>query len=302
MLGTYRYVLAHMVVIAHLAYGVGMWTGVYAVFSFFVISGYLMAMVLDRSYAFDVRGITRFATNRALRIYPPYLLVLLLAVGVALLDEGAARRLGNVRLPRDPVEWLRNLGIFTLQWEQKTTARLVPPSWSLDIELCFYLLMALGLGRGRRIVTAWLAASLAWTLSLVVSGAEFPLRYSHLAAASLPYAAGAALYYYRDPIQRRLSHPAHCGVAVTLYVVNAAVPNRIWPSEFMQGFYVSLCLTLYLVAALVSFDQRRLPGWLRSFDALLGNLSYPVFLCHLPLAPLLAWMELSYAKGWRCRS
>jgi peptidoglycan/LPS O-acetylase OafA/YrhL len=299
MLGTFRYVLAHMVVVAHLAYTVGMWSGVYAVFSFFVISGYLMAMVLDRTYAWSPRGLAQFAANRALRIYPPYLLVALVAIGVALWDESWARLLGNVRLPRDPVEWLRNVGIFTLHLDPKGTARLVPPSWSLDIELCWYLAMAIGLGRSRRIVDVWLLASLAWTVHLVVSDVPFPLRYAQLAPASLPYAAGAALYYHKDSIGRILRHPAHVVIAVGLYLLNAAIPNRIWPSAFMEGFYLSLALTVYLLGALVSFDQARLPEWMRKLDARLGDLSYPVFLCHLPVAPLLAFMDVSYAKGWR---
>ncbi|MBW2232282.1 MAG: acyltransferase [Deltaproteobacteria bacterium] len=299
MLGTFRYVLAHMVVVAHLAYTVGMWSGVYAVFSFFVISGYLMAMVLDTTYPWSARGILRFAANRALRIYPPYLLVLTLGLAMALWDPQWARLLGNVRLPDGPVEWLRNIGIFTLHLEPTRTARLVPPSWSLDLELCWYLAMALGLGRSRRIVTVWLLISLAWTVHLVFSGVLFPLRYAQLAPASLPYAAGAALYYYREPIRLYLRHSAHIAVAGTLYVVNAVIPNRIWPSEFLEGFYVSLALTLYLLASLISFDRSRTPRWFQRVDARLGDLSYPVFLCHLPVAPMLAMLDLSYAKGWR---
>jgi len=299
MLGVYRYLLAHMVVVAHLAYTVGMWSGVYAVFSFFVISGYLMAMVLDGTYPFDTRGTLRFAANRALRIYPPYFAVMALAIGVVLLEDQFARLLGNVRMPRDPAEWLRNVVIFTLHLEPKSTARLVPPSWSLDIELVFYLLMAVGLGRSRRIVTVWLLASLGWTVWLVWSGVAFPERYSSLAPAALPYALGAALYFYREPIGGLVAHPAHAIIAGALYFVNAAIPDRIWPDEFMAGFYASLAITVYLVAALAALDVERLPGWLRTLDTQLGNLSYPVFLCHMPVAPIVAWMGLTYVKGWK---
>ncbi len=299
VLGTYRYILAHLVMVAHLAYTIGMWSGVYAVFSFFVLSGFLMAMVLDRTYPFDLGGTLRFAANRALRIYPPYLLALAIGLGVVLLDDTFARLLGNVRLPRDPVEWLRNVGIFSLHLEPKTTHRLVPPSWSLDIELCFYLLMAVGLGRSRKVVTVWIAASLAWTGYLIWSGASFPERYSSLAPSSLPYALGAGLHYYRDALTRAVAHPAHAAVAALLYCVNVAIPDRIWPNEFMAGFYVSLALTCYLVAALTALDESRLPGWLRRIDTELGHLSYPVFLCHMPVAPLLAYFGLAYTKGWR---
>ena len=50
MFGAFRYLLALLVVLIHVWPGFMLWTGVYAVFAFFALSGYLMALVLDRSY------------------------------------------------------------------------------------------------------------------------------------------------------------------------------------------------------------------------------------------------------------
>ncbi len=82
MQGFFRYALAHMVVIGHLWRG--LWEhpiahpGVFAVFSFYLLSGYLMALTLNRTYSFTLKGTSRFFGNRALRIYPPYLFVIFL--------------------------------------------------------------------------------------------------------------------------------------------------------------------------------------------------------------------------------
>jgi peptidoglycan/LPS O-acetylase OafA/YrhL len=298
MFGIYRYLLAHMVVVAHLAYAVGMWSGAYAVFSFFALSGYLMTMVLDTTYAASRKGLERYVVNRALRIYPPYLLVTLLAIGVVLWDPYWAKQIGNMSMPRDPIEWLRNLGIFTLHLEPKTTARLVPPSWSVDIELCFYVAMGLGLARGRRIVMVWLLGSLAYTAWIVAIDLEFPLRYARLGAASLPYAMGAALWTHRETIGRLVGAWWHAPLSIVLYLANALDPKAIWGDAFMGGFYVSLALTAYVIAGLAVVDAARVPAWLRRADILLGNLSYPVFLCHFPVASVMAILGYSFTKGW----
>ena len=74
MFGTYRYCLAHLVVLTHLA----SWPGVgsYAVFGFYMLSGFLMSLILNERYGFSLQGLRGYAANRALRIYPPYLFVL----------------------------------------------------------------------------------------------------------------------------------------------------------------------------------------------------------------------------------
>jgi peptidoglycan/LPS O-acetylase OafA/YrhL len=299
MFGTYRYLLAHMVVIAHLAFGVGMWTGAYAVFSFFALSGYLMTMVLDTTYPATAHGLWRYLANRALRIYPPYLLVLALAAAVVLWDDYWAAWIGNVRMPRDPVEWLRNLGIFSLHLDQKGTARLVPPSWSVDIELCFYVLMGLGLARRRSVVDIWLVVSILWTVWANVSGLPFPERYAALLPASLPYALGAALWMHRDSIRAWVHGPVQAVLAPALYLVHAALADMLWGSAFEIAFYVSLGLTAWAIAALTAFDASGWPASWRRIDAFLGNLSYPVFLCHFPVAAVLAITGVTLVKGPR---
>ena len=74
MFGTYRFLLACLVLVTHLA-GVRC-AGAYAVFGFYLLSGYLMTLVLNERYGFSPNGFGRYVANRALRIYPPYLAIL----------------------------------------------------------------------------------------------------------------------------------------------------------------------------------------------------------------------------------
>ena len=296
MFGSFRLVLALMVVLAHLWPAATLWSGVYAVFGFYVLSGYLMANVLDRSYSFDVAGTGRYLANRALRIYPPYLLVVAIALVLVLADPHLAATF-NVRQPRDWIEWLRNLTIFSLHISPTRSARLVPPSWSVDIELCFYLAMGLGLARGRRIVEAWFVASLCVTVYLVMADYEFPARYASLYGASLPYAMGAMVHHHRIALSRWLAKRWHVLIALSVWAVNAALPRPIWHDTFGKGFYANLVLTSYVIATLSLLDRGSVSKRFARVDAWLGNLSYPVFLSHLPIAGFIALLGGPGAKG-----
>ena len=114
MQGFFRYSLAHLVVLGHL-WG-QLWEhkiahpGVYAVFSFYLLSGYLMALTLTRTYAFDLRGTARFFGNRALRIYPPYL-ALVACTSLVLIYAPPNVRVVNpfLRLPDSGLGWLYNV-------------------------------------------------------------------------------------------------------------------------------------------------------------------------------------------------
>lgn len=88
MLGIFRYVLALGVVAGHLWSAEFLFAGFYAVFCFYLVSGYLMSLVLNQVYT-KYEDAPKYLANRALRIFPPYLATLALtAVAVALFPEG----------------------------------------------------------------------------------------------------------------------------------------------------------------------------------------------------------------------
>ena len=68
MLGVIRFFLASCVIYFHLANQTPD-LGLYAVNCFYVISGYLITLILHSTYNFEL---SRFALNRFLRLYPTY--------------------------------------------------------------------------------------------------------------------------------------------------------------------------------------------------------------------------------------
>jgi peptidoglycan/LPS O-acetylase OafA/YrhL len=82
-MGLLRFLLALAVVIAHTSsiFGLQLIGGVIAVESFFIISGFYMALILNEKYK---NTYNLFITNRLLRIFPVYWAVLLLSVLVSI--------------------------------------------------------------------------------------------------------------------------------------------------------------------------------------------------------------------------
>lgn len=299
MFGTYRYLLANMVVIAHLWPQLAYWVGMYAVFSFYALSGYLMALVLTRTYAYDVHGTAHFLLNRALRIYPPYLVVLIGSILVVWANPELARALnGHLQLPGSLTSWLHNIVIFgqSGDWLLGTSMdeqRLVPPAWSLDVELTFYVGMGLLLARRRSVVWVWFCLSLAYTVYIVAAGYDLQARYYPVGAASLPFSLGALIFHHRAALSRIAGW--HVWLGAGLFVIHSVIAGRTWNDPVLQGLYVSLLLAAYTMIGLANVPAKSFPSWLKTLDQQLGDLSYPIFLCHWPVACFVAWAFLGRA-------
>lgn len=121
--------------------------GAFAVTGFFVLSGYLIAHVLSNRHQLFAPGPWnpwRFYLERALRIYPTYLLILLLSIPAYIL-------LGNT--PHFGIgDWISNvllinLGAGLLGMDLSAnygltvgTHLLLPQAWTITLDLCFYLI------------------------------------------------------------------------------------------------------------------------------------------------------------------
>jgi peptidoglycan/LPS O-acetylase OafA/YrhL len=284
MFGTLRYLLAVLVMVSHLAGWPA--SGAYAVFGFYALSGYLMTLVLSRTYGFGARAAGRFMLNRILRIYPQYYVVLAIALAlVFVLPEFSQSFLPELRLPPTIDSWAHNLLIFGLQSEMQSS--LIPPGWSLAVELFFYAVMALGASRSRTTTIIWFAGSLAYTCISILGGASFESRYSPAPAASLPFSLGALIYWVRPAIPQLPSWITYGAPA--LFIMHALAAPLIWARADREGFYLSLLLFGAALIALAPLRPAQLSDHIVAIDRTLGNLAYPVFLCHWHVGLLVAY-------------
>jgi peptidoglycan/LPS O-acetylase OafA/YrhL len=175
-MGLIRFFLAAAVVFHHstVPWNLPMVDGHQAVRLFYIISGFYMALILDRKYPGTPRGVWLFYSNRALRIFPIYWLVLMasgLFYGAAwiwlgriperlgwylpLIESGHGIFLAGLGVSQFALFGLDWFNLFdfrgaTLAWggtvpDGRTAGFLclVPQAWTLAVELSFYLVAPL---------------------------------------------------------------------------------------------------------------------------------------------------------------
>ena len=278
MFGTYRTLLALMVVSLHLG---GVPTlGAYAVFGFYILSGYLMTFIMQKNYGYDRTGLAKYALNRVLRIYPIYwlsVLISLILISYYGQDVTSAYH-PAISMPENLGAVFRNLFLFFPNLEG---SRLTPPAWALTVEIFFYISIGLGISRSRRFTGYWFFASIIYTVYANVAGVGWNYRYFSILAASLPFSTGAMIYHYREEL-KRLSGKFSSGIYTPFYVFTLIGLNWwvgiIFDTEQTASFYINYMLCSLMVVVL--FDRRELPLISRKMDKMMGDFSYPVYLIH----------------------
>lgn len=295
MLGIYRYVLALTVAAGHLWFREMALGGMYAVFCFFLISGYLMSVVLNETYV-SRRDTFKYLANRALRIYPPYIVVLILSVLASeqLLESSIQNAFDSVALKFafPPVsgisQWLANISLLYGLDAQL----IVSQAWSLRVELVFYIAMIF-MVRSLSVVVLWCVVSFLFALYLAYVDSSFIDRYATVFGASVAFSFGALIYYLNKKFKLR---GWHIPVAAFLFLVHLIFSQYIWGFQGRNvaqyfgpgtyGIYVSLLLGGYLLFAIVSNQEQQ--GPLKSFGKVLGDIAYAIFLLHWLIALLMS--------------
>jgi peptidoglycan/LPS O-acetylase OafA/YrhL len=257
--GAFRLLLAVLVVVSHLC---RLDIGRLAVLLFFFLSGYWVTKVWDEK--FGGREAPRFYAARYLRIAPLYFLC------------AAASALILWEWPGWPA--------FTLLGVASSSYQPLGVTWSLDVELQFYLLLPLlaGLFRSPR---AALAASFAaglggWLLYYATVG--FFHRSGGIVTAFqyLPCFALGALTYRLDWRPSERVAVASLGAFAAFTALTCFTP--FMDARQTQPFNHDLYGFLWMLP-LIPYVARSLAVKSGKLDRHLGNLSYPLYLVHYTL-------------------
>lgn len=254
---------------------------------FFVISGFVMAMVMMRTAAVDR---ARFVRNRLLRIVPLYWTVTLVFAAERLL-------LGR---PIAPAALLSTVTFVPLWGAHGLVQPILPVGWTLGFELFFYaaLLPALAAPASRR-----LGIALGTVATLALAGLVLPIGGTALAQLMNPiwfeFALGIGLFW----AYRGAAHlPARRSVLLSglaLLALGAAVrivPDVLPPAILDEGAGVRRACAWGLPWAMVLYGLlgRGESVPMRYLGAL-GDASYSLYLVHLALfLPI----ELLLPAGW----
>lgn len=309
-MGMLRTLLALSVVLDHLGGGatdrlVG---GRLAVQLFYVISGFLISFVLTATDHYQGAP-GRFYANRALRLYPVYLVVAALTLlAYAGAGESPFWRIydglpltATVYLALSNLlilgqDWLMFFGIehgalaFTGSFAHSDVplyqGLLVPQAWTLGVELSFYLIAPFVLHSPRRLLLL-LLASLALRVALVASGIgrSDPWTYRFFPTELALFLAGSLSHQVLLPRWQawsaRLRRLPELGTALLLLYALAHFSIAL-PPTVRDGLAVLLFAALMPLAFLFQARYR--------LDKAIGELSYPIYICHALVIVFFGWL------------
>ena len=274
--GLFRLLLALLVVVHH---SFPLRLGAWAVGMFFVLSGYWIARMWQAKYSQKPSPYRTFVISRWWRLAPLFITVQLLSVllgwfGLPLVGQEATRSLGW---------WLTQpLVLGSTQF-----ARLLPPCWSLDVEMQFYLLAPLlivGCGQwSAKDARLLLMLLVAWGGILFWSGVDLEAPRFDLYA--WLFLAGVLVHRFdwRPSINAQWASAVGIVATVALLMAVPATRELVWhpgsaesqlPPIYGQLLFILMAITGIPLAAGTVFRRSS------ARDRWLGDLSYPLYLFH----------------------
>ncbi|WP_441242546.1 acyltransferase family protein [Tardiphaga sp. 768_D3_N2_1] len=286
-MGTLRFALAVVVALSHA--GAVFWgynTGVVAVVSFFMISGYVMALVIKTNYN-SLDRVGHFYLDRAARILPQFWGYCILA-GLFLWLSGYrdvfSNGCGSGRVALNVLAIPLNF----FQFGNLESCLLIPPAWSLGLEVTFYLVAPFLILSPKTMWMALLASLLVFAVAYTGAINSDMFGYRLLPGVLFIFLTGTAFAGHD-----RLSNYA----PFAIWTLAAVTATFFPPSETSSPMIKEVLLGVVLAVPALALT-RRLPRF--EFDHSLGNLSYGVFLSHFLVIWILRYfkIETSSALFW----
>jgi peptidoglycan/LPS O-acetylase OafA/YrhL len=330
--GLLRTILALLVVGSHLgAFG----GSAFAVKGFFIISGFYMALVISTRY--HALPVSDFYASRLLRLLPLYWVVGLLTIAAEIVLVPQGQQLHRLASPilywREldlnalPVPILiyvglsvtTMLGLDSGQWlgfsraggqmflapdfgPNATTVMAlspVPQGWSIGIELLFYFVAPFIVRRSIWFILSLCIFSLAFRVALMMAGFSGEPWNRGLFPSELIYFLLGVLGYRLYLIIPDLHFSRRTEVCIAAMVLVISI--IYWPIDYIiRGSLIWNTIPYVLVAGGIPFLFKLTKD--NALDANIGELSYPIYMCHILVMALIQWSPLNAAPvlgfGW----
>lgn len=290
-----------------------------AVQSFYVISGFYMALILNEKYT-TKNSYKLFISNRFLRLFPTYWIVLLIivifSVITIILSKGSdwglllfyKDSISNVSLPGILFLILSNLFVFgqdlamylgigttgnlyfTANYALTNSPKayeflLVPQAWTIALELMFYLIAPFIARKSVAFITILLIISASVKLLLIKVGlTNDPWSYRFFPAEMMYFLLGILSYktlvYYR-----KISLPKNLLLGVLIATIAVVL--------FYTHLHYYIRVYLYFVGLAIAIPLIFLYTKNIKWDREIGEYSYPVYISHVFFKSLVFYFGFS---------
>lgn len=250
---------------------------------FFVLSGFIISYVHWKDLG-QPDKLLGYLKRRVIRIYPTYVSIFTAVYLVGMMVPSIAEA-----LPRDP--WLLCKSLLLVPQDKHVVGGVGAPvlivAWTLQYEIVFYLVFALGVLNVRWMVLIFLVYGLLLTSWIFGWKYEFPLDFlsSPLILLFLMGVVTAKMVRWVP----RMAHAKYTVVGLLVLFICVATVASMNKGEDMKSPFDILygLVSAGLIFSLIRFESD-IPGlekW--RMGAVLGDSSYALYLIHFPLMSVL---------------
>jgi peptidoglycan/LPS O-acetylase OafA/YrhL len=316
-MGKIRTLLALSVVMYHCGsvFGLKLVEGELAVQAFFIISGFYMSMILNEKYIGANNSYKLFLSNRLLRLYPIYWVILILTfLGGLMLAlkahtfhiekfEGYFALHGYVpsfvfmivnQIIIFGQDLVYSFGIdpanghlfFTTLAERSnpplTTLLMVPPAWTLGVELTFYLVAPFILRKKPVVVISLILLSFLLRVYLLNAfGWRVEVWMYKFFPTSLFFFLLGYICYRIYLKLKTVKLADNLGYVILVLLVAETVLYTYIPNVRLGNYFpFPLADTLYFISTTLAVPFLFIYFKSNKLDAAIGELSYPIYICH----------------------
>lgn len=309
-MGLVRLLLSISVVLTHSSaiFGTSLVGGRTAVECFFVISGFYMAMVLEKKY-FKMRSAVwpTFMASRMARLLPVYVTVLLAAAAATVFAPMIGKQsdfldgFSGLSIPGAIVVVFSNLTLLGQDFltfsavgpagfpvpvadplsdpNRGANLLLIPQAWSVSVEILFYLLAPFLLRLSTRSLVAIGVLSITLRLVLLIAGLNVdPWTYRFFPSELLYFLAGVVAY---RAVGSSAAQPRWLGGALVSALLVASVFFSLLRNSLAFIEFAFPLIFAIAVPYIFSWTSRS------KFDRWIGELSYPLYVVHVLVAKVL---------------
>lgn len=307
-MGLIRLLLAISVITVHASpiFGLNFIQGQLAVEVFFMISGFYMALILSEKYT----NTKTFITNRFLKIFPTYWLILVLCLIYQLIyysnNPTSLEVFAFFQYQLKPISFILllipNLFIFGLDWTlffglnpqtgllfftqnirlfspKLYNFTLIPQAWTLSLELFFYLLAPFFNKLKTKYLLIIMAFSLSLRLFLYSRGLNHdPWNYRFFPTELIFFLSGILMYriyrYIKTKPFKNLS------IYSFFFYFSFLIYYQFLPHERTKQLILFIFSFIFIPFIFNLFQKNKI-------DRFIGELSYPIYLSHFLVIDIL---------------